>query len=491
MTTVDVGNRWRGAGGSGVVSCAPSMHRARPAALVLAVASAFAARPFAQPGDDPVAIVRSYFAVSDSSGRAALASRLAAHRDYRPSRLRDWIHQAAPFSPQDPGPQKLTVDIGAGESREVFLFVPAGYRPDRAWPLIYALHPSGQPAEEWGNQMQHMLGTRAREFLIASPEYRQNYVFALPPFVPEHPAILDAVARRVHVDADRVYPFGYSKGGFGAWFVSLYYPDRVAGAISMSAGFDVAPADDGFWKLFVQNIAHIPTLNTWGERDTLVIRGLDEKPIETFAESNRRFEREVRGMRLPIISLEVPGGQHNQLAPPPEAIVGILATRRKEDPARVTHSFRHLHQASCYWLEGLSWVGEQWGDPRPALLPARDGESEAQVIARTLEPMLGRLTGEIDGQMIRVTRRHIGDVVIWLGDRTIDWSRPIVVEVDGKTVFSGRVARDASVALARAAMTMDFEALRFAGLRVRADGQMLVVTAATMPEPVWRTGLGR
>jgi hypothetical protein len=292
------------------------MDRARPAALVLAVASAFAARPFAQPGDDPVAIVRSYFAVSDSSGRAALAARLAAHRDYRPSRLRDWIHRAAPFSPQDPGPQKLTVDIGAGESREVFLFVPAGYRPDRAWPLIYALHPSGQPAEEWGNHMQHMLGTRARKF-------------------------------------------------------------------------------------------------------------------------------------------------------------------------------RHLHQASCYWLEGLSWVGEQWGDPRPALLPARDGEPEAQVIARTLEPMLGRLTGEIDGQMIRVTRRHIGDVVIWLGERTIDWDRPIVVEVDGKTVFSGRVARDASVALARAAATMDFDALRFAGLCVRADGHVLVVTAATMPEAVWRTGLGR
>jgi len=157
----------------------------------------------------------------------------------------------------------------------------------------------------------------------------------------------------------------------------------------------------------------------------------------------------------------------------------------------VTHSFRHLHQASCYWLEGLSGVGKHWGDPRPALLPARDGESEAQVIARTLELLLGRLTGEIDGQVIRVTRRHIGDVVIWLGDRTIGWDRPIVVEVDGRTVFSGRVTRDASVALARAAMTMDFDALRFGGLRVSGDGQVVVVTAATMPEPVWRTGLGR
>jgi len=112
-------------------------------------------------------------------------------------------------------------------------------------------------------------------------------------------------------------------------------------------------------------------------------------------------------------------------------------------------------------------------------------------MARTLEPFLGRLSGEIDGQMIRVTRRHIGDVVIWLGDRTIDWERPLVLVVDGKTVSTGWVTRDVGVALARAAATMDFDALRFAGLRVGAAGQVLVVTAATMPEPAWRTGLGR
>jgi enterochelin esterase-like enzyme len=459
------------------------------AVVVCVLASALVGHARVPADDDPVALIRSYFATTDPIERAAFAASLAAHHDYRPSRLRDWLHRAAPFAVQEPGPQTLTVDIGAGERRRVSLIVPTGYQPDRAWPLIYALHPSGLPAEEWGTAMQRMLGTRAREFLIASPEYRQNYIFALPPFVPEHAAILDAVARRVHVDTNRVYPFGYSKGGFGAWFVALYYPDRVAGAISMAAGFDVAPADDGFWKLLVPNIAHIPILNTWGERDTLIIQGLDEKPVDSFAESNRRFEREVSGMRLPIINLEVPGGQHTQLAPPPEPVVGILAVRRAADPKRVTHTFRHLHQASCYWLEGLSWVGDRWGDPRPALLPAREGESESQTIARTLEPLLGRLTGDIEGQTIRVTRRHIDDVVIWFGEQTIDWERPVAVEVDGQTVFTGRVTRDVGVALARAAATMDFDVLRFAGLRVGADGHVSAVTAATVPDPAWRTGL--
>jgi predicted esterase len=457
---------------------------------ILACALCWGGTGRAQPpgGDDPIALVRSYFAAADPAARAAVAARITSHRDYRPSRLREWLHSGAPFAELAPGFQTISVDIGGGRSRRVVLVVPEGYRPDRAWPLVYALHPSGQPAEEWAQAMQRMLGRRGREFVIASPEFEQNYIFAKPPFVAEHPAILDAVARRVHVAADRVYPFGYSKGGFGAWFVALYYPDRVAGAISMAAGFDVAPGDDGFWKLLVRNVAHVRVLNTWGEDDPLTARDLTEKPLGTVAESNRRFERETRGMGLPILNLEVPGGVHNNLAPPAEPVVGILALRRTHDPRRVEHTFRHLHQAACYWLEGLSWVGESWGEPPPARVPPRPGESEGQTLARALEPLLGRLTGVIDGQTIRVTRRHIGELVVWLGEDTVDWDAAVTLEVDGTVVFSGRVARDAGVALARAQATMDFDNIRFAGIRVDASGMASLVTAASMPEPVWRTG---
>ena len=345
--------------------------------LVTALALAGLGRAGTPAAEDPAGMVRSYFAAGDEAGRASAAARIAAHADYRPSRLRDWLHAGYPFTPQAPGLQAFPVDVGGGLTRRVALIVPEGYRPDRAWPLVYALHPSGMPAEEWARQMERTLGRRAREFLIASPEFEQNYIFAKPPFVPEHPAILDAVARRVHVAADRVYPFGLSKGGFGAWFVALYYPDRVAGAISMAAGFDVAPGEDGFWKLLVGNVANTPVVNTWGENDPLRIPGLDEKPGATFAESNRLFEREVRGMGLPILNVEVPGGGHGNLVPPAEPLIRLLEQRRKGDPGRVAHTFRHLHQASCYWLEGLSWAGESWGDPPAGLFRARRGVGAA------------------------------------------------------------------------------------------------------------------
>ena len=337
-----------------------------------------------------------------------------------------------------------------GASRPVTLVLPEGYRPDRAWPLVYALHPSGEPADRWAEQVRRMLGTRAREFVIASPEYRQNYIAVRPPFVAEHAAILDAVARLVHVDANRVYAFGYSKGGFAAWYVTVFFADRFAGTVALAAGFDVAPGPDGFWKQLVPNVAHVPVLNAWGDRDPLVVRDLAEKPAGTFAESNRWFARELKGLGLPITNIEVPGEDHYQLQPPMDAVRETLARRRPVDPARVSHTFRHLHQSSSYWLEGLSWVGDSWGEPWPPRVAAQANETEAAVLARTLEPLLGRLTGVRDGQVIRVTRRHIGDVVIWLGERSINWDQPVTVECDGKVVFSGRVAPDAELALARA-----------------------------------------
>ena len=81
----------------------------------------------------------------------------------------------------------------------------------------------------------------------------------------------------------------------------------------------------------IPNIAHVPVYNAWGERDTLVARGLDGEPDGTFAEQNRRFADAVFGMGLPFTNVEVPGGVHNSLSPPPEPMRAVLAGQRAND----------------------------------------------------------------------------------------------------------------------------------------------------------------
>ena len=109
------------------------------------------------------------------------------------------------------------------------------------------------------------------------------------------------------------------------------------------------------------------------------------------------------------------------------------------------------------------------------------------MLARTLALLLGRLEGTIDGQTIRVARRHVGEFVVWFGDRTIDWDRPVRLEVDGTVAFDGRLVRDPAIALARAAATMDFDRLRWAGIRVDAAGTGRAVTPEQVPGPAWTT----
>jgi len=444
-------------------------------------------RSAGSPAASPMELVRAWLAAADQMQRGAIVAELTAHRDYRPARVGDWLHRAVSFPSLRPGIDVMRVDVGHGDARQIVLRVPDGYRADRAWPLIYALHPSGQPAAEWAMRVEQLLGARAGQYVIAAPnQTRQNYIAAKPPFTPEHPVLLDAIGQRVHVDADRVYTVGYSRGAYGAWFVSLYYADRFAGAVALAGAFDVAVDDDGFWKVLVGNVAHVPVLNAWGERDTQEVRGLDGQPAGTFASQNRRLGQLVSGLDLPITSIEVEGAGHNDMTPPIDAVMATVVRRRPHDPKRVGHVFRHLHQASCYWLEGLSWEGDSWGESRPPLLPAREGETERSRLARTLEPLLGRLEGRIEGQIIRVTRRHVGDLAVWFGDGTIDWKRPVAIEVDGARVFEGMIDRDLGVCLARAAATWDFDSLRWAGVRVDANGRASVITTDTVPRPAWR-----
>src|SRR5512132_3418448 len=73
---------------------------------------------------EPVALVRAYFKASTESARAELAKRIASHREYRASRLGDWLHRGATFAEQTPGLQDFSVEIGGGLSRRVFLLVP-------------------------------------------------------------------------------------------------------------------------------------------------------------------------------------------------------------------------------------------------------------------------------------------------------------------------------------------------------------------------------
>ena len=430
--------------------------------------------------------LKAFFTTAEPGRRAALAAHIEADPAYARQRLQGWLHRLdlyrlpAPPASLAAGAPHLRVAVGFGQEREVALRLPRGYDPRRAWPLIYALHPSGGDGPRFIAFVERLLGGKVEDFVVAAPTaYHQTSLDAPPPFTADHLAILRAVRRAVHVDSDRVYALGYSLGGYAAWAVACLHADQLAGAVALSSAFSIPPGEDGLWRTMLPNIAHLPVLNVWGSEDTLAVLGARTlAPVGGIAEMNRRLVEWTRGMSLPLRNFEIPGRGHGGAEPPRAALLALLAGRREQAPPVVEHDFRHLHQGHAYWLEADSWQGGHWGGEPPAYA-RQPGESDDQAFGRATAALLGRLRGEIAGQTLAVERQHVGDLTVWIGDGMIDWGREVVVKVAGRQVFSGTLRPDLLVCLTQAARTFDFDRLRWAGVRVDAHLAARPVTGRT------------
>ena len=52
----------------------------------------------------------------------------------------------------------------------------------------------------------------------------------------------------------------------------------------------------------------------------------------------------------------------------------------------------------------------------------------------------------MDGQTIRITAGEVKEIELWLSDELLDLSLPVIVEVDGRRLFEGVLARsDAAI----------------------------------------------
>jgi pimeloyl-ACP methyl ester carboxylesterase len=435
--------------------------------------------------------LRAFFATSNPDRRAVLAARAEADPLFRRERVGEWLHRLSLYPSLRPGTFELRVPVGFGQVRVVTVRIPRDYTPSRRWPLLYALHPSGGNGPYFIDFVQsQLLGPRIDDFVIAAPtDYHQTSLDAPPPFTLDHPAILRALRQAVHVDADRVYALGYSLGGYATWAVACLHSDQLAGAVPIASSFSIPPTADGLWRVMLPNITHLPVLNVWGAKDTqevLGVRGPDS--LGGVAALNERLVQWSRGMSLPLWqNVEIPDQGHGGALPPKGALYALLSRRRAGYPNPVEHSFRHLFQGQSYWLEAHTWEGPAWGAELPAYA-RRLGESEDEAFGRAARPLLGYLRGEVSQQTIKIDRRHVGELTVWVGEGMIDWRRPVTVEVDGKRVFTGMLKPDLFLCLTQAARNFDFDRLRWAGVRV-ARGKAEPVTGRTAFPPL--VGEGR
>lgn len=443
--------------------------------LAVAVLSAVASAGRAGDLDQLHADLREFFSISDAERRAQIAVRIEQNAAYNPATLGGALHAAGLFEPQAPGLRELQLEIADGSRVSVSMRIPKAYDPAKKYPLIYALHGSGGHGRNIIRFVEQAVGEEGiEEFIVAAPNgYQAFHCFVSEQPTDEHRRILTAIKRAVHVDSDRVYAIGYSRGGHACWRLAVTMPGEFAAIIPVAGTLLLQDYDQTF-EAFLPNIAATRVYCCWGANDTASADMRTASAAGGIAGLNRKLEEMAAELELPLQTKVFESLGHSGVMPERETLRALLRETRRGVPSeRQEHTARGLRSARNPWVVGTEWLGKRMWDSEMQVT-FRAGEDPRAALGRAIRQRLGSVAISREGNAIDVRRKRLKTVRIWL-PAGIEWSEAVTVRVSGRKVFDEVASRRLLLCLTQAAETYDFDRLRWFGLEYRSGRKVQVV----------------
>lgn len=135
-----------------------------------------------------------------------------------------------------------SLDNGALMKRYV-VYVPYGYTPEKAWPMIMFLHGAGERGRDGLLQTEVGLGAAIRRHadrwpaIVVMPQCPENMFYD---------ALFDDIERAMNrtfeeynIDRKRVYLTGLSMGGYGTWIWGALKTDTFAALMPICGGGEI------------------------------------------------------------------------------------------------------------------------------------------------------------------------------------------------------------------------------------------------------------
>lgn len=294
-----------------------------------------------------------------------------------------------------------------------------GEKPSDGRSLYISMHGGGNTTKEvndqqWRNQMRLYAPT---EGVYISPRAAVDdwNMWFRPHVNTLFAQIINCAVCQLDVNPDKVYLLGYSAGGDGVYRMAPRMADYWAAA-SMMAGH---PGEAS-----AVNLRNIGFMVWMGENDGAYDRN-----------------------RLAIRYGEV------------------LDSLQKADPDGYRHKTT-IVEGCGHWMNradtaAIGWLSRHVRNPYPKRIVWRQEESGMRDCFYNLEipaeeMSKGReLNVDFEGNTINVLKSDYSTFRIYLNDRIVDLSRKVVVKLDGKEVFRGKVRRKSSVIDASISKRMD------------------------------------
>jgi hypothetical protein len=360
---------------------------------------------------------------------------------------------------------------------EFFVRVPAGYTPERSWPLLLAAHGQHGSGRGIGRTMQHVLGAQRDRYILLAPTMPGPAHYNARPYQEQaYLAPLGWARRKLNVDDDRIYVSGYSQGGHVTWHLCVMYPRLFAAGIAL-AGAPVFQGMQVTHDLYLENLSNLPLWAVWGEKDA------PPRPAKGNADLCRIAAARLKALGNETFrGTELPGRGHDGCWPDPNRFRRFLAAhRRRPVPDSFQRRFHLAHHARGYYLAALELAGEPLDLAKPLRVrmpPSRrppTNEEGLAALKRHVRRNLYSLGAELDrsANSLRIRCRRVPEVRLFVMDGMFDDGRDVHLRF-GARRWRGRIAPSARCILTHYAATRDQTALVLNEVALSARGKVTI-----------------
>ena len=309
-------------------------------------------------------------------------------------------------------------------------YIYKGEKPANGYPLFLYMHGSGRKQREWetGYAICSAFDDAPSLYFIPQIPSEKHYRWAIPTQQIAWEKLLRLAFLSGDVDANRIFFFGISEGGYGSQRLASFYADYLAGAGPMAGGEPLknAPAE---------NLANIAFSLRTGEKDYGFGRNYMTYIAAKTLDSLRTAHPHLYDHKIELI----PGMGHG---------INYEATT----PWLVQYE-RNPHPAYFYWEDY-----DMYGRHRNGFYnlrvnePSRENEQqrtcyEVSRRGNTIEITVKNVTYTTTESLYNIpmvfkkdfTPATKGNITIFLDEESIDLTKPVTIIVNGRKAFNGKV----------------------------------------------------
>ena len=409
------------------------------------------------------ALFNTFFAADSPAGALAVVDQLvAAGVDFDATYAR--LKQGRFYGDEKRGEYALRWKSKPGPFFNNIVDVPADYDPAKKWQLRVQLHggvgrpspnPTSAPGATAGKPQPGQPARTGNRIAGEKQIYFHPSGWAAAQWWDEEQIDnilrgVDTLKRKYNIDESRIYLTGISDGGTGVYYMALKEPNLWSSYLPLNGSIAVirSPQNGADGEMYGNNLATAPFYIVNGEQDNLYPVYQVEPHIKWF-----------QALGMPHVFRPQAGAGHNTAWWP---------TEREPYEAFVRDHPRAAHPAKLSWETERT---DKFNRSRWLVIdelrqdPSRETELKDRGFFQHTK-LSGRVDIVREGNTFAAKVRDVAAFTLLLSPDAVDLSKPIVVTVNGKPSFNGRVKTDVATLLRWAARDNDRTVLYGAELKV-------------------------